>query len=336
MSGKQNFGTSNAMMIERFQSKKQMSDRLGGGVVAIGNFDGVHRGHQHVLCKAIELAAENNCPAVALTFEPHPRSFFKPQAPVFRLTDAGTKADLLGALGFDGVYECAFGSQLASMTADEFVRSELIDGLACKHVIIGYDFHFGKDRQGSPAFLSENARQFGFMTHIVEKFSDESGEVISSSRIRKYLAEGKLGEANGLLGYSYRVRGTVAAGKQLGRTLGFPTANVSLPVETELIHGVFAVRVGLENGEIRQGVASFGKRPTFDNGAVILEVHIIDFAEDIYGQDVTVYFESFLRSEKKFDSLGALTDQMNHDRDEAIRYLSMMGPRQGLWPVVAC
>lgn len=313
-----------------------MTGKQRGGVVAIGNFDGVHRGHQQVLCKAVDLAVQNNCPAVALTFEPHPRSYFKPDAPVFRLTDAEIKAGLLEALGFAGVYECAFDAKLASKSAEEFVQSELIDMLGATHVVIGYDFHFGKDRQGSPAFMSENAGRFGFQIHIVEKFDDEGGDTISSSRIRQCLAEGRLAEANGLLGYSFRVRGVVTAGKQLGRTLGYPTANVNLPPETELAHGVYAVRVGLQNGEVRNGVASYGRRPTFDNGAVILEVHIFDFDEDIYGQELTVYLESYLRGEERFESIEALTDQMNRDRDEAIQFLSMMGPEQGLTPVVAC
>ena len=336
MYGSAFFGTSNTMSIARFKSANEIAENLSGGVVAIGNFDGVHRGHQAVLAKAIELARAESSSAVALTFEPHPRSFFNPDAPVFRLTDAAIKADLLGSMGFDGVYECGFNALLAAKSADDFVQSELIETLGAKHVVIGYDFHFGKNRQGSPDFLKDNAQRFGFHAHVIDKFGDESGDAVSSSRIRACLAEGDIAQANGLLGYSYRVRGEVVKGKQLGRTLGYPTANVILPTACELRHGVYAVRARLQNGDLMNGVASYGRRPTFDNGGAVLETNIFDFADEIYGQQLTIYFESFLRGEEKFDGPDALIAQMDKDKSEAFQYLSTIGPEQGLSPILAC
>ena len=324
------------MKIARFQSAQNVPQKARGGVVAIGNFDGVHRGHQSVLGKAIEIARAENCPATTLTFEPHPRSFFNPASPVFRLTDADIKSDLLAQIGFDGVYECRFDEQLSSKSAEDFVSETLVDALDAKHVVIGYDFHFGKGRQGNPDFLQKHADSFGFQTHVVDRFNDEGGNVVSSTQIRDCLANGELAQANGLLGYSYRVHGKVVKGQQLGRTLGFPTANIALAEENEIKFGVYAVRVGLSSGKILNGVASYGRRPTFDNGAAILETHILDFDEDIYDQELLIYFESFLRGEEKFDDAAALTEQMNKDREEAIQCLSMIGPQEGLYPVVAC
>ncbi len=324
------------MSILRIQSLADFPETLKGGVVAIGNFDGVHRGHQSVLCQAVNLAKANGVSATVLTFEPHPRTFFKPDSPVFRLTDAKTKAELFGALGFDCVVEHAFDGDLSSTPAADFVRDLLVEKFGVSHVVTGYDFHFGKGREGSPQFLMQSGETHGFSATIVTAFSDEGGGVVSSSRIRECLSEGKLAEANGLLGFSYRVSGEVVKGAQLGRTLGYPTANISLPPEATLAHGIYAVRAKLADGTIHNGVASYGRRPTFDNGEALLESFIFDFSADLYGQEITIYLESWLRGEEKFDSAEALVEQMDKDSEEAKAYLSMLGPEEGLLPVIHC
>jgi riboflavin kinase/FMN adenylyltransferase len=310
-------------------------DTLKGGVVAIGNFDGVHRGHQAVLSQAVNLAKANGVSATVLTFEPHPRTFFKPDAPLFRLTDAHTKANLFEALGFDCVVQHAFNSALSSTLAEDFVKSLLVDAMAVSHVVTGYDFHFGKGRGGSPQFLQEAGAKHSFSALIVSAFTDEGGGVISSSRIRECLANANLAEANALLGYSYRVSGEVIKGQQLGRTLGYPTANITLPPEATLAHGIYAVRARLADGSLHDGVASYGRRPTFDNGEALLETFVFDFSGDLYGQEITIYLESWLRGEEKFDSAEALVEQMDKDSQEAKAYLAMLGPQQGLTPIVA-
>ena len=322
------------MNILRITDMKDFPAKLRGGVVAIGNFDGVHRGHQAVLGQAVNLAKANGLSATVLTFEPHPRTFFKSEAPVFRLTDAPVKAELLSKLGFDCVVEHVFDGMLASTPASDFVSDLLVEGFGVSHVVTGYDFHFGKGREGGPQFLMQAGETHGFSATIVTAFSDEGGEVVSSSRIRDALARGDVGEASGLLGYSYRVRGEVIKGQQLGRTLGFPTANIALPEEATLAHGIYAVRAGLEDGRLLNAAASYGRRPTFDNGAALLETFIFDFSEDLYGQTITVYLESWLRGEEKFDSVDTLVEQMKKDSIEAQNYLTMMGPNERLFPIV--
>jgi len=321
------------MNFTRIQNPEEFPQDLRGGVVAIGNFDGVHRGHQSVLCEAVKIAKAHSIPATVLTFEPHPKTFFKPDAPTFRLTPASEKAALLESLGFDCVVEHGFDANFSSTPAAEFVEQTLLEKLGAAHVVTGYDFHFGKGREGSPQFLEASGKENGFQTSIVEAFSDEGGEVVSSTRIRECLAQGELAEANGLLGYAYRANGEVIKGAQLGRTLGYPTANLSLPAEATLKHGIYAVRVKLEDGAMQDGVASYGRRPTFDNGEALLETFIFDFSEDIYGQNITVYLYAYLRGEEKFDSAEALIEQMDKDSAEARTILGTFGPEQGFWPI---
>ncbi len=324
------------MSIIRIDNPAEFPADLGGGVAAIGNFDGVHRGHQSVLCAAVNLARANSVPATVLTFEPHPRTFFKPDAPVFRLTDAQTKAELMQAIGFDCVVEHPFDAKFSGTEAGDFVRKVLCDQFGVSHVVTGYDFHFGKGRSGSPQFLMQAGEELGFSATIVTAFSDEGGGVVSSSRIRECLAEGEIAEANGLLGYTWRASGTVIRGQQLGRTLGYPTANITLPPEATLRHGIYAVRIRLQDGSMHNGVASYGRRPTFDNGEVLLETFIFDFSGDLYGQQVTVFLDCWLRGEEKFESAGALVVQMDKDSEEAKAYLGTLGPEQGLLPIVPC
>jgi riboflavin kinase / FMN adenylyltransferase len=315
------------MAFMRISDFTKIPAELRGGVVAIGNFDGVHHGHRAVLDSALKLAKAKNLPAMVLTFEPHPRTVFKPDVPVYRLTPARMKAEILKALGFDGVVEQPFGRDFSNHSAEEFVRQVLVGGFGVKDVVTGFDFHFGKGREGGPAFLIEAGKRHGFDATLVDAVRDETSDVVSSSRIRAALAAGEMPQAANLLGYRFRVTSEVVHGKKLGRTLGYPTANMALPVETELAHGIYAVRFRRQNGDLHNGVASFGRRPTVtDNGAPILETFLFDFNGDLYGEHATVSLFERLRGEQKFDGLEALVAQMNLDTENAKTVLAMALP----------
>jgi riboflavin kinase/FMN adenylyltransferase len=290
---------------------------LANGVYAIGNFDGAHRGHAAVIGRARRLAAELGAPAAALTFEPHPADFFAGRPVVFRLTPPPLKARALEQLGLDGMVTLTFNGALAGLTAAEFVSHVLVERLGVRAVIIGGDFHFGKNRGGSPAFLVETGRRHGFFVEVIDKVADETGAAeISSSAIRHALSASDVKTAARLLGRPYTIEGVVIAGSQLGRTLGVPTANIVLAPTNRLAHGVYAVRAVVE-GRRYDGVASFGTRPTVDDGAPLLEVFLFDFSGDLYGKTIEIAFEAYLRPELKFDSLEALKARMAEDVEEA-------------------
>jgi riboflavin kinase / FMN adenylyltransferase len=304
---------------------------LRGGVVAIGNFDGVHRGHQAVLERALAEAADRSAPALALTFEPHPRTLFQPGVPLYVLTPPPLKARLMAKLGFDATVQQSFTREFASQSAEQFITDVLDKGLGIRHAVTGFDFHFGRNRQGGPAYLMEAGERHGFGVTLVDAFRDEGAEVISSSRIRALLAEGEVVEAAGLLGYRYTIEADVTKGRQLGRTLGFPTANMVLPETTGLRHGIYAVRLRRADGTLHDGVASFGRRPTIDeNGEPLLETFLLDHSGDFYGERCAVSFFGFLRDEAKFDSLDALVIQMKRDEAEARALLSAVRPLSDL------
>ena len=242
--------------------------------MAIGNFDGVHRGHQAVLERALAEARRRGVPALVLTFEPHPRKVFRPDMPLFVLTPPPMKARLLSHLGFAALVEQPFTRAFAGLSAEAFVTDVLEENLGITHAVTGFDFHFGKDRQGGPAFLMAAGERHGFGVTLVDAFRDEGAEVVSSSRIRALLCEGEVAEAAGLLGYRFTVESEVIGGQQLGRTLGFPTANMRLSPEATLKEGIYAVRFRRADGTLHDGVASFGRRPTVDdNGAPLLETY---------------------------------------------------------------
>lgn len=315
------------MTFQRVSDLAMLPKNLRGGVVAIGNFDGVHHGHRAVLDRALSLAKARDFSSLVLTFEPHPRTVFKPDAPVYRLTPAPMKAEMLAALGFDAVVEQAFTRDFASHSAEDFVIEVLVGGFGVKEVVTGFDFHFGKGREGGPAFLMEAGQRHGFGVTLVDAVRDESSEAISSSRIRAALTDGEMEKAAGLLGYRFRVTSEVVHGKKLGRTLGYPTANMSLPPETELAHGIYAVRFRRQNGDLYDGVASFGRRPTVtENGAALLETFLFDFDGDLYGELATVTLFERLRGELKFDGLDALVQQMNQDSKNAKQVLAKAMP----------
>jgi riboflavin kinase / FMN adenylyltransferase len=286
-------------------------DALRGAVVAIGNFDGVHRGHGAVIATAQARAGALGRPAAALTFEPHPRAFFKPGEPLFRLTDANNKLRLLAATGLDGAIVLTFDEALAGLTADEFVTRILVERFAVSGAVIGFNFHFGMHRAGSPEFLAAEGKKHGFDVVVVPRFED-NGSPVSSGPIRAALAAGKPDAAAELLGYPWFVSGTVVHGDKRGRELGFPTANIVPDPACGLRHGIYAVRVGYR-GRRYDGVASFGRRPMFDAGTVLLEVFLFDFSGDLYGETIDVAFIAFIRDEAKFASAKELIRQMDED-----------------------
>jgi len=290
-------------------------DTLRGVVVAIGNFDGVHRGHRAVIAAAQRRAAALGRPAAALTFEPHPRAFFNPGVPLFRLTDETAKLRLLGSTGLDSAIVLTFDAALASLTADEFVSHILVKRFAVSGAAIGFNFHFGMHRAGSPDFLLAEGRKYGFAVDVVPRFED-NGRPVSSGPIRQALATGRLDEAAELLGYPWFISGTVIHGDKRGRELGFPTANLKPDTACELRHGIYAVRVGL-GGRRYDGVASFGRRPMFDAGIVLLEIFLFEFSGDLYGKSIDVAFIAFIRDEAMFASAKELVRQMQEDARQA-------------------
>lgn len=298
---------------------------LRGGVVAIGNFDGVHRGHRVVLQHALDIGHASGTPVYAMTFEPHPRTVFNPDKPVFRLTPRHAKAEVLEAFGLDGVLVLPFSREFAGLEAADFVQKILIESLGIRHAVTGHDFHFGRGRAGTPEFLTAAGAENGFGVTIVEAETDEGGEIISSSRIREALANGDIALANGLLGYRWFVEAEVRHGEKRGRDLGYPTANLRLADECPLKHGIYAVRV-IVDGTPHDGVASYGRRPTFDNGAPLLEAFLFDFSGDLYGKTLRVSLVSYLRPEERFESVEALIDQMDRDSAEARAALGSMQP----------
>jgi riboflavin kinase / FMN adenylyltransferase len=296
---------------------------LRGAVVAIGNFDGVHRGHRAVIGAAMKHARALGKPAAVLTLEPHPRAFFRPQEPLFRLSDERQKLRLLAATGADGAIVLTFNAALAGLPAEEFVEKILVERFAVSGAAVGFDFHFGKNRGGSPAFLKEEGARRGFPVEIVAPLEDE-GRPVSSGTVRAALTAGRVVEAAELLGYPWFVSGDVIHGEKRGRDLGYPTANIRLDPACGLKHGIYAVRVAV-NGERHNGVASFGRRPTFDNGAPLLEVFLFDFAGDLYGKHLDVAFIGWIRAEEKFSSLDALIAQMDVDSQRAREALARSG-----------
>lgn len=303
-----------------------MPESLRRGFVAIGNFDGVHRGHQAVI-EAARVQAHmtpHANPSLALTFEPHPRTFFKPDAPVFRITPEQAKLRLLAANDLvDGVVVMQFNAALASLTAEDFVSKILVEWLGIAGVAVGHDFHFGSKRQGSPEFLADAGRRYGFEVEIVAPLND-GGTPVSSGKIRDALIEGDIARANELLGHSWFVTGEVIHGEKRGRELGFPTANIRLDPSCRLRHAIYAVRAHV-GGRSYDAVASFGRRPQFDNGAPLLETFLFDFEGDLYGQDMIVEFAGYIRDEAKFDGLEALIRQMKQDSERARVLLGQAG-----------
>ncbi len=282
-----------------------------GAVLAIGNFDGVHRGHQALIAGALEEARAVGAPAGALIFEPHPREFFHPEEPHFHLTPMPQKLAIFEKLGLDLAVVLPFDRELSGLSADDFIARVLVEGLGARHVVIGHDFFFGKGRSGTPETMCAAAQRLGFGITVVAPVAEE-GEVFSSSAIRLRLAQGDVKGAAAMLGRWWRVGGEVVGGAKRGAGLGFPTANVPLPRGTTLGHGIYAIRAYVA-GRQYDGAAYLGTRPTYDNGMPVLEVFLFGFDGDLYHRDIEVEFIDFVRDDRKFASSEELIAQMQAD-----------------------
>lgn len=299
------------------------SGPLAGAVVAIGNFDGVHRGHRAVIGAALKRAKSLGRKAAALTFTPHPRLFLRPQESLFQLSSESGKLRLLAASGLDGAIVMKFDAGLAATSAEDFVANILARVLGIGGAAIGFDFHFGKNRVGSPTFLADQGARLGFAVDVVPPLEDE-GRPVSSGAVRAALAAGRVVEAAELLGMPWFVSGEVIHGDKRGRELGFPTANLRLEPSCGLKHGIYAVRVDIA-GKRYDGVASFGRRPMFDDGAPLLEVFLFGFEGDLYGHTIDVAFIGWIRHEQKFESIETLKHHMMADVAQARDALKRAG-----------
>ncbi|HYD32894.1 MAG TPA: bifunctional riboflavin kinase/FAD synthetase [Azospirillaceae bacterium] len=303
-----------------FRHYTELPDDARGAVAAIGNFDGVHRGHRAVIGEAARLARAAGAPLAAITFEPHPRSVFRPDDPPFRLTPLRIKARHMEELGVDLLFVIHFDSTFRHKSAADFVREVIVEGLGLRHVVVGYDFLFGHRRQGDAPFLEAQGRALGFRVTAVGPVMDPQDGVFSSTRVRNALLAGRSGEAARLLGHWWEVEGRVEHGDARGRTIGYPTANLELGEYLRPAYGVYAVRAGIDTGSAtvwHDGVANFGRRPTVDGIAERFEVHLFDFQGDLYGKHLRVKLIDYIRPEKKFASLGELKAQIIQDAGAA-------------------
>lgn len=294
-------------------------EELRGTILALGNFDGVHMGHQKVLNSALEAARVADIPCGAMVFEPHPREFFNPAKPVFRLTPIDAKLAIFEAIGLDYCVVIPFDDAFSKQSAATFVVDSLVGALDVRHVVAGYDFHFGHKRQGNPDFLQEQAENLGFATTIVAPL-ERDGVPYSSSGIRTMLEAGDVASAANALGYHWFVRGEVIHGDKRGRDMGFPTANMAMPTSCRLKFGIYAVRMrraGPNGMRVYDGVASYGVRPTFGGGTALLESFLFELDENLYGETVEIELIGFIRPELKFDKVETLVRQMHADASEA-------------------
>lgn len=300
-------------------------------VVALGNFDGVHRGHQAVLATARREAQLRGVPFAVVTFEPHPRSVFRPDDAPFRLTPFRVKAQHLEALGVEVLVTLHFDAEFARVPADQFVKRVLVDGIAATHVAVGYDFCFGHKRQGDAKLLQEMGKAHGFGLTVVQPVRDSEDEIFASSLIRSYLKDGQPARAAALLGHLWEMEGRVEPGERRGRAFGFPTANIDPGEHLQPLHGIYAVRAGIVDDATaerrdaatvwRDAVAYFGRRPAVGGDHALLEVHLFDFAEDLYGRHLRTAFIDFLRPDRDFDDLSALKAQIAADCRQARQVL---------------
>lgn len=302
-----------------------MPESLRGAIIALGNFDGFHRGHQAVAGEAISWARAEGRPAIIATFDPHPVRHFAPQTPPFRLTTLDQRQELFEAAGADAMLVFHFDGALAATTAEDFVLELLIRRLGAAGVVTGEDFTFGKGRGGNVAILAELGSSAGMLARAVGAVS-EHGEVVSSSRIREALKTGDCGTATHLLTRPFAIRGTVEHGAKLGRSIGYPTANLTLGNYLRPAYGIYAVTGLLPGGKIVHGAANLGIRPSFDPPIELLEPYFFDFSGDLYGQEIEVALHHYLRPEAKFDTLEELTAQMEAD---CLQARTLLGAAQG-------
>lgn len=301
------------MDVVRF--RREVPQSLKGAVLAIGNFDGVHRGHQAVLAEAKRIAEAEGLCAGSVLFEPHPREFFEPNVPFFRLTPLPLKLELLEAFGLDQTFVIDFDADLAGLSADAFATDVVAKGLGASHVVVGHDFTYGKGRTGSVEQLTGLGRVLGFGVDVVSPVG-EGSVVFSSSKIRDHLRQGEVREAAEHLGYWWRVRGTVEKGAGRGKGLGFPTLNLALAEGQDVRHGIYAMRVS-HDGKSYGAAGYVGSRPTFGQDKPVIEAYLLDFTGDLYGQEVEVEFIAFLRPDQTFTDGQSLAAQMAKDTEAA-------------------
>lgn len=287
-----------------------------GAIVALGNFDGVHLGHQAVIGRAVARARDEGRPAIVGTFDPHPQRYFRPDSEWFRLTSMDQRAELCGELGVDALLVFPFDAALAALSARAFAEERLVGLIGAGGVVTGGDFTFGKGREGDVAMLAQLGAELGFSAETVAPVTFQ-GETVSSSRIREHLREARPRDAATLLTRPYTIRGPVERGAQLGRTLGFPTANMRMLNYLRPAYGIYAVRGRLPGGHLIDGVANLGIRPSFDPPTELLESYFFDFDGDLYGQTIDVQLIDYIRPEAKFDDLASLEAQMDADAARA-------------------
>ena len=307
--------------MERLDGGSMVPDRLRGGIVALGNFDGFHLGHQAVVGRAVERARAEGRPALVATFDPHPVRHFKPDTPPFRLTTLDQRARLFAQAGADAMLVFRFDGELAGVTAADFVTDRLLARIGAAGVVTGEDFTFGKGRGGDIGVLRAMGDELGFSVDTVAPVLDEGGP-ISSSRIREALQIGDCETAARLLTRPFAIEGVVEHGDKRGRTIGYPTANMSLGNYLRPAFGIYAVRGRLSGGRVLDGAASLGIRPMFDPPKELLEPYFFDFSGDLYGQTIEVELTSYLRPEAKFHDMDALIRQMDADCAEARKRLA--------------
>ena len=308
-----------------FRHYENLPEEVRGAAIAIGNFDGVHLGHQAVIGEAGLIAHGEGIPWAVLTFEPHPRSVFDPSQAPFRLTPFRAKAHQLETLGVDIMVALHFDEDFAMRAAESFVDEVLVKSMAPSHVVSGYDFVFGHGRKGNCELLLQIGGDEGFGFNCVRPVQDESGEAYSSTRVRNYLTEGDPRGAARVLGRAFEIEGRVEQGDQRGHAIGFPTANLHLGEYLSPRQGVYAVRVGIEGDDglsWHDGAANLGRRPTFGGGDVVLETHVFDFDDDLYRRHLRIQLVDYLRDEKKFDGIDDLKAQIAADCEQARRILA--------------
>ncbi|GAA0653609.1 bifunctional riboflavin kinase/FAD synthetase [Brevundimonas lenta] len=304
-------------MVEIVRDWRDLPEALKGAAVAIGAFDGVHRGHQAVIADARAAAERLGVPLAVVSFDPHPRRWFQRDAAPFRLMTADQMATALAPLGVDRLYLLPFGADMAAMTDEGFARDVLAEGLGIKHAAVGFDFTFGKGRTGSPEALRRYGETLGFTVSVADRVDDPDGLKLSSSAVREALHAGDMARAAAILGRPFAIAGEVVHGDKRGRTIGVPTANVAMGDYMRPAYGVYAVRVRLPDGRTFDGVANLGVRPMFRTDEPLLEVWLFDFSGDLYGQTIETELVAFLRGELKFDGLDALKVQIDADADAA-------------------
>lgn len=327
-------------IVRKLQEKSDDASTHPGAVIALGNFDGFHKGHQVVVGEAGRIAREKGLSFGVFTTDPHPRSYFAPDQSHFRLTMEAERNFLLAKFGVEELFLWHFDAGLAGTSAEDFVTDLLVTGLGAKHLVVGYDYKFGKGRLGDVDLLRQLGGKLGFGVTVIDPVSvgveGEAGQIYSSTLVREALAAGEARHAAALLGHWWGVSGKVVQGDQRGRQIGFPTANIEFAGTVVPRHGVYAVRAFRQggsggqtqadnpspDGDFIEGVANVGRRPTFDNGKVLLEAHLFDFSGDLYGQELRIEFVAFIRAEQKFSGIDALKQQILQDCETAKAVLS--------------